>query len=139
MTRDEALKLRAIVEQAAASLDDKTASEGVQLFPRLRCDKAQTADTPPVQAGTRVNWNGIVKKAKVTLWDTEANNPDNAPTLWEDIGYRAGIRIAPEVFTSTNAASYGELLWFGDNVFKSLKDGNTHTPAQAPEVWELAN
>lgn len=132
MTRDEALKLRAIVEQAAASLDDKTASEGVQLFPRLKHDGAL------VNAGTRINHGGRIKRARVPLWDTFENSPDVAPNLWEDIEYRAGIRVAPDVFTSTNAAKYGELLWFGDNVFKSLKDGNTHTPAQAPEVWELA-
>ena len=132
MTRDEAMKLRAIVEQAAASLDDKTASEGVRLFPRLKYDGSL------VRQGTRFNHGGRIKRARVDLWDTEANSPDNAPTLWEDIEYREGIRIAPDVFTSTNAASYGELLWFGDNVFRSLKDGNTHTPIQAPEVWELA-
>lgn len=133
MTRDEAMKLRAIVEQAAASLDDKTASEGVQLFPRLKHDGAL------IRTGTRINWKGTIKRAKVDLWDTEINNPDNAPALWDDIQYRAGIRIAPATFTSTNAASYGELMWFGDEVYKSLKEGNTHTPDQAPTVWEIVD
>ena len=36
MTRKEALRLRAIVEQAAASLPDKEASEGASLFPIIR-------------------------------------------------------------------------------------------------------
>ena len=40
MTRKEALRLRAIVEQAAASLDDQTASAGAALFPRLKQDGA---------------------------------------------------------------------------------------------------
>lgn len=133
MTRDEALKLRAIVEQAAASLDDKTASEGVQLFPRLKHEGEL------IRAGTRINWKGAIKRAKVDLWDTEINSPDNAPALWDDIQYRAGIRIAPATFNSTNAASYGELMWFGDEVYKSLKGGNVHTPAQAPDVWEIVD
>lgn len=124
-------KLRPMIEYAAAGLGDKDASEAVLLFPRLKYDGSL------VKSGTRVNWNGVIKRAAVDLWDLEINNPDNAPTLWEDIQYRAGIRIAPNTFTSTNAAIYGELMWFGDEVYKSLKDGNVHTPEQAPAVWEL--
>ena len=126
-----AQKLRPLIEQAVASLDDKSASEGVELFPRMKYDRAL------VKSGTRINWKGSIKRARVDLWALEINDPDNAPTLWEDISYRSGIRIAPDLFTSTNAASKGELMWFGDEVYKSLKDGNVHTPEQAPAVWEL--
>lgn len=126
-----AKKLRPLIEQAAASLDDKCASGGVELFPRLKYDGSL------VKIGTRVNWNGVIKRAAVDLWDLETNDPQNAPTLWEEIQYRTGIRIAPDAFTSTNAASYGELMWFGEKLYKSLKSGNVHTPEQAPEVWEL--
>ena len=48
MTRNEALRLRAIVEQAAASLDDQTASAGAALFPRLKGNGSL------VSAGTRI-------------------------------------------------------------------------------------
>ena len=79
MKRSEALKLRALIEQASASLPDKEASEGASLFPRLKQDGAL------VSAGTRINHNGTIKRAAVDLWDTETNSPDNAPSLWEDI------------------------------------------------------
>ena len=92
MTRNEALRLRAIVEQAAASLDDQTASEGAALFPRLKGDGSL------VSAGTRINWNGVIKRVAIDLWDTTENNPDNAPSLWVDIAYREGIRIIPAQF-----------------------------------------
>ena len=82
MTRAEALKLRAIVEQAAALLDDKTASEAPTLFPRLKRDGSL------VRAGTRICHNGEIKKAAVDLWDTAENDPDHAPTLWAKIDYR---------------------------------------------------
>ena len=75
MTRAEALKLRSIVEQAIISLDDKTASEAAPLFPRLKKNGLL------ILAGTRINWNGTIKRAAVDLWDTVENNPDNAPNF----------------------------------------------------------
>ena len=130
MTRAEALRLRAIVEQAAASLDDQTASEGAALFPRLKQDGSLVA------AGTRINWNGNIKKAAVDLWDTEANNPDNAPTLWGDIDYRDGYRIIPETITVTTAFSEGEYGWWGDELYRSKINSNVYTPAVYPDNWE---
>ena len=130
MTRAEALRLRAIVEQATASLDDQTASEGAALFPRLKQDGSLVA------AGTRINWNGNIKKAAVDLWDTEANNPDNAPTLWGDIDYRDGYRIIPETITVTTAFSEGEYGWWGDELYRSKINSNVYTPAVYPDNWE---
>ena len=131
MKRSEAIRLRGIVEIASASLDDKTASEAAALFPRLKRDGSL------INSGTRINWNGTIKRAAVDLWDTEANDPTNAPALWEDIAYKQGYRIAPEVFTATNAASKGEKLWFGDLLYESLMDGNVYTPEQYPAGWEM--
>ena len=130
MTRAEALKLRAIVEMAAASLDDKTASEGAMLFPRLKQNGAL------VPAGTRINWNGTVKKAAVDLWDTAENTPDNAPSLWEDIAYREGIRIIPDTITAATAFAKGEQGWWKDALYTSLLDANVYTPEQYPAGWE---
>ena len=130
MTRKEALRLRAIVEQAAASLPDKEASEGSSLFPRLKQDGAL------VRAGTRINWNGTIKKAAVDLWDTDVNNPDNAPTLWKDISYRDGYRIIPETITVTTAFSEGEYGWWGDTLYRSKVNSNVYTPAVYPDNWE---
>lgn len=130
MTRAEARKLRAIVEQAAVSLDDKTASEGARLFPRL------TQGGALIPAGTRINWNGTVKKAAVDLWDTAESTPDAAPTLWEDISYRDGIRIIPDAITAATAFAKGEQGWWKDTLYTSLLDANVHTPKQHPAGWE---
>ncbi|MBR5560178.1 MAG: hypothetical protein IKU73_02050 [Clostridia bacterium] len=131
MTRNEAIRLRAIVETAAVSLDDRAASEAASLFPRLKGDGSL------IKAGTRVNHHGTIKRAAVDLWDTEVSSPDNAPTLWEDIAYRLGYRIAPEVFTAANAASKGERIWFGDVLYESTMDGNVYTPEQYAAGWEM--
>ena len=131
MNRAEALRLRAIIETAAASLDDKTASTAPTLFPRLKQDGSL------IKAGTRINHNGSIKRAAVDLWDTEANNPDNAPTLWEDILYRDGYRIIPDVITAGTAFALDELGWWGDKLYKSLLSANVYTPEQYPNGWEL--
>ena len=131
MTRNEALRLRAIVEQAAASLDDQTASEGAALFPRLK------ADGSLVSAGTRINWNGVLKQEAVDLWDTTENNPDNAPSLWTDIAYREGIRVIPETITATQAFALDELGWWQEHVYRSTIAANVYTPDQYAAGWEL--
>lgn len=127
---EDARKMRPIIEQATASLDDKTASEAVMLFPDYK------GDGELVPAGTRINHRGALKRAAVDLWGTPDNNPDNAPALWEDIQYRDGYRIIPETITSTLAFAKDERGWWGDVLYRSLMDGNAHTPAQAPNVWE---
>lgn len=130
MKRSEALYLRSIVEQAATSLDDKTASTAATLFPRLK------ANGELVKAGTRINWNGVIKRAAVDLWDTAENNPDNAPALWENIEYREGYRIIPETITATAAFALDECGWWEDVLYKSTIAANVYTPAQYPAGWE---
>ena len=129
MTRAEALKLRAIVEQAAASLDDKTASEAPTLFPRLKQDGSL------IRAGTRINHNGEIKKAAVDLWDTADNSPDNAPTLWETLDYKDGYRIIPSVITVTTAFAEGERGWWNGKLYESKVESNVYTPEQYADNW----
>lgn len=130
MKRKEALRLRAIVEQAVSSLDDKTASTAGMLFPRLKQDGAL------VKAGTRINWNGTLKRAAVDLWDTQENNPENAPTLWEDIAYRDGYRIIPATITAGTAFALDECGWWGDTLYRSKIAANVYTPEQYSAGWE---
>lgn len=130
MTRAEALRLRAIVEQAAESLDDQTVSTAPTLLRKLKQDGAL------VKSGTRINWNGTIKKAAVDLWDTAENTPDAASTLWEDIDYRDGYRIIPETITVTTAFSQDECGWWGDTLYRSKVNSNVYTPAVYPDNWE---
>lgn len=113
------------------SLDDKLASETPELFDKLN----ENGELVPV--GTRINWNGTLKRASVDLWDTKENNPDNAPALWEDIEYKNGIRIIPEVITVGTAFSKDELGYWQDVLYKSLIDNNVWTPTANPSGWEL--
>ena len=131
MKRAEAIYLRSVVEQAAESLDDKTASTAAILFPGLKQDDAL------VRAGTRINWKGTIKRAAVALWDTVDNDPEHAPNMWEDIQYRDGYRIIPKVITVGLVFALDEIGWWEDALYRSKRADNAYTPAQDPDRWEL--
>lgn len=118
------------IVKASQSLPDKEASQTPEFFDTLK------ADGSLVKAGTRINWQGVLKKATVDLWDTVENNPDNAPTLWADLEYKDGIRIIPETITTTTLFSKGELGWWKDALYESLVDANVYTPEQYPPNWK---
>lgn len=130
MTGKEARAMRALITQGAQSLTDAQVSTAPEVLPRL------TYDGSLISNGTRINWNGTIKRAAADLWDTEANDPYHAPTMWEDVLYRDGYRIIPETITVGLQFSSGELGWCGDKLYRSLLDANVWTPADYPAGWE---
>ena len=128
---ERARMLRKNIIVSSASLEDKFASETPELFARLN----QNGEL--IKVGTRINWNGVLKRASVDLYDTLENNPDNAPTLWEDIEYKEGYRIIPQTITVGTAFSKDELGWWENTLYKSLLDNNVWTPEQYPSGWEI--
>ena len=129
---DEAKRMKPYIQKGAQSLTDQEASFVPTLYGGMAYDGSL------IKNGTKINWKGILKRAAVDLWDTEDNNPDRAPTLWEDILYRDGIRIIPETITVGTAFAKDELGWWGDQLYKSIYDGqNVWTPEQYPAGWEL--
>lgn len=122
--------LRNALDTLAENATDAVASVTAIAFPRLK------ENGELVRAGVRINWKGVVKKAAVDLWDRAENNPDNAPTLWEDLPYRKGYRIIPEVITVTAAFSEGECGWWEGVLYRSKVDGNVYTPAVYADNWE---
>ena len=132
MTITEAKALRAVMTAAAESLIDAQGSTAPDMFPRLKGNGAL------ISAGTRINWQGVLKRAAADLWDTAENTPDAAPTLWEDISYYRGYRVIPETITATLAFSAGEIgYWRADDAFYRAKnDGTVWTPAAYPDAWE---
>lgn len=130
ITIEEAKRLRSIIEQATKSLDDSMASTAPNFFPSLKEDGSL------VSAGTRICWNGTLKRAAVDLWDTVGNNPDNASALWEDIAYKNGYRIIPETITAGTAFSLNEYGYWKEDLYKSLLDNNVWNPDQYATGWE---
>ena len=130
ITRSKAMKIRSLAMNSAVEMDDADASTMPEMFPRLKQDGTL------VKFGTRINWNGQLKKAAVDLWDTAENNPDNAPTLWENLNYVNGYREIPEVITVTTAFSKGEQGWWKDAVWESNQDNNVWNPDQFAAGWK---
>lgn len=130
MNNDLFDRLHQVIVTARSMVDDQTASVAPELFDFM------TGDGSLIKAGTRINWHGTLKRAAVDLWDTEENNPDKAPALWEDIPYKGGIRIIPEVITAGTAFAKGEQGWWGDALYISLIDANVWTPEAYPDGWE---
>lgn len=126
-----ARKLRPFLVKAAQSLDDKDASKAVALFDGMKYDGSL------VKSGTKINWHGTIKKANVDLWDTEENNPVNAPSLWDDLAYRDGFRFIPIAFTAATMFNKGERGWWDDALYESLIDANVYTPSDYPAGWAL--
>lgn len=124
--------LRTAIETASAKLDDKDASTAPELFPRLKGDGSL------VKSGTRICWQGGIKRAAVDLWDTAENTPELAPALWEDISYRQGYRIIQETITAGLAFAKGEKGWWHGELYESLLAANVWTPEVNPEGWTKA-
>lgn len=133
MTYDFYERLHSVIDAGRRMVDDKTASIAPELFDLLEEDGSL------IEHGTRINWNGTLKRAAVDLWDTKENNPDNAPTLLEDIQYRRGERIIPETVTAGLAFAKDECGWWGDVLYRSTIDSNVWTPEQYPAGWEVVN
>ena len=130
ITKAKALKIRSLAMESATGMDDVNASTVPEMFPKLKYDGAL------VSAGTRINWNGQLKKAAADLWDTPENNPDNAPALWEDLNYVNGYRIIPEAITVDFAFSKGDRgVWKGV-VYESMQDHNVWNPEQFAAGWK---
>ena len=130
MTEKEARTLRSLITQGAQSLTDAQVSTAPEVLPRMKYDGALISN------GTRINWNGTIKRAAVDLWDAEANAPGHAPTLREGVLYRDGYRIIPETITVGLQFSSGELGWWDGKLYRSLLDANVWTPAAYPAGWE---
>ena len=130
MNREKFARLHTVIVAGRNLVDDQTASIAPELFGCLQEDGSL------VSHGTRINWHGTLKRAAVDLWDTAENNPDNAPALWEDLQYRAGYRIIPEIITVGLAFSKDECGWWEDVLYRSKVDANVYNPSVYPANWE---
>ena len=127
-TDAEAL-IKAIIKLREGATDS-VASLSIIAYPTLKNNGKL------IKYGTRINYKGKLLRASVDLWDIEENNPENSPSLWEEIMYKDGIRIIPQKITVGTAFAKYELGWWNDEKYKSLLEANTYTPEEYPRGWE---
>lgn len=131
MTRKQAMAFIQSLKKMREGATDALASSAVNVYPTLK------EDGKLIHSGTRIFWKDTIKRAAVDLWDTKENNPDNAPTLWEDISYKDGYRIIPDTITVGTAFALGECGWWNGLLYESLLDANVYTPDQYGAGWKL--
>lgn len=130
LTKGQAKKLLTDIFTIRDNATDEVASRSINVFPVLKHDGSL------IKAGTRINWEGMIKRAAVDLWDLPQNDPVDAPQLWEDLNYFEGYRIIPETITVGTAFSKEELGWWDNKLYKSLLNANVYNPIQYPLGWE---
>lgn len=78
MKRSEALKLRGIIEQSAQSLSDETALKAVCLHPMWESGVSYAV-------GFKVQHNGKLWRVVQAHTAQDGWQPENAPSLWEQV------------------------------------------------------
>ena len=124
MTRAKALQLRAIIEQAAASLDDSTALEAVELFP------AWATQTQYV-ANTRVRYNAQLYRCEQAHTSQDDWTPDITPNLWTEVAEPGEIPVWRQPTGAQDAYRIGDKVHYPDAdgpVYVCTLDYNIYAP-----------
>ena len=111
-----ARKLRPIIEQAAQSLDDRTALSAVALYPAWAAGVDYTAGYK-VQHGGRL-WRCVQAHTSQDGWE-----PENAPALWTEIcETHAGTLNDPIPYSGNMALESGKYYSQSGAVYLCTRD-----------------
>lgn len=122
MTREEALKLRAVIEQSVANLDDETALKGVTLFPAWVSGKDYAV-------GDRVKYNNVLYKVLQAHTSQDDWMPDISPSLFAQV-LIPDPDVIPEWVQpdSTNPYMTGDKVKHNGKIWISAIDNNVWEP-----------
>lgn len=131
ISRAKVLKLRELIERAAASLTDTDALNGVELFPVWATDTAYAV-------GDRVSYDGTLYKCLTAHTSQTTWTPDVSPSLWvrvDDPSIEWPEWVQP--LGSTDAYAQGAKVSHNNKHWISDVDGNVWEPGVA--MWTEAN
>lgn len=122
MRRSKLLRLRALMELAAESLNDKDALDGAELYPVW-------VDGASYRTGQRVRYQGTLYRGLQAHSAQTGWEPANAPSLWTRVLIEASdtvpMWVQPE---STNPYGKGDRVSHNGKVWVSVVDGNVWEP-----------
>lgn len=123
MTREEALKLRAVIEQSVANLDDETALKGATLFPAWGSGKDYAV-------GERVKHNNVLYKVLQAHTSQDDWMPDISPSLFAQV-LIPDPDVIPEWVQpdSTNPYMTGDKVKHNGKIWISTVDNNVWEPS----------
>lgn len=90
-----------------------------------------------IPASTRLRWGTRLVAAMNDLWAYSENNPDNAPSLWEEIAYLDGYRVLYGPISASNPVQPGEMCWEDGKLYKCVYHvACTYRPSEYKAAWE---
>jgi len=122
MKRNEAIRMREIIELAVMSLTDEIALEVVTLFPEWRENVTYEADV-------RVKYNGVLYRCLTAHTSQATWTPDVSPSLFAKVLIPDENTIpAWEQPDSTNPYMTGDKVTHNDKTWISTVDNNVWEP-----------
>lgn len=131
MTREQAHRLRALIEKAVRSLTDEDALDGVTLFPAWKIDTDYAAND-------RIKYNDKLYKVVQAHTSQEDWTPDITPALYTEVALPGEIPVWRQPIGTQDAYMIGDKVHFpgaDDPVYVSLVDNNVWQPDVYG--WEL--
>lgn len=129
-------QLRKALQMFAASLTDEQAVEVVAVYDQWVVGKAYAVGDFLTYGENGV---GDPQLYKVAQAHTAQNDwkPDAVPALYTPIGLDdSGYPVWVQPAGAHDAYNAGDIVNFNGTLYKSLTDGNDHSPAVRPEDWE---
>lgn len=109
MTRNEAVKLRKIIETAVQSLQDETALQNAALFPEWETNTVYASGFKVQRSGKL--WRCIQAHTAIETWE-----PENAAALWEQINETHAGTLEDPIPYEGNMALVNGLYYVQDYV-----------------------
>lgn len=122
LTREEALKLRSIIEKAVQSLDDSDALEAVTLYEKW------SGDSKEYKTNDRLQYNGVLYKVLQDHTSQPTWTPTDAPSLFAKV-----LIPDPTVIPEWEQPESTNPYQVGDKVTHNGKTWVCNTPNN---VWE---
>lgn len=135
MTREEALRKRALIELASASLSDANALDGVELFPLYEVGKAYAV-------GDRFSYEKTLYKVVQDHISQIDWVPGNTPALYMVVVPDGEIPVWVRPTGAHDAYSQGDKVYYPDKngrVYRSTIDANVYSPDEYPAGWEIVS
>lgn len=133
MTRARAYQLRAIIEQAATSLDDSTALSAVELFAPWAVGVGYSVDE-------RIRYNGKLYRVVQAHTSQAEWTPDITPALFTEVALPFDIPVWRQPTGAQDAYMTGDKVHYltkDDPVYISTVDNNVWPPDTYG--WELVD
>lgn len=133
LTREKALRLRALIEKAVVSLDDEDALEAVELF-------ESWAPGVDYVVGKRLRYKGKLYKVVQAHTSQDDWTPDVTPALYTEVAEPGTIPVWKQPTGAQDAYNTGDKVHYpteSDPVYESTIDNNVWAPDVYPQGWKL--